>query len=234
MCLAEGRDMKRVLALVEGQTEEQFVNHILNPYLRAKEIFLTAVILKSKRVVDGPDFRGGMIPYPRVKKQILELLSDCAAVAVTTMFDYYGLNEDFPGMDAINDLPPSCYSRIELLETRLRGDIGDFRFIPNLVLHEFESLLFSSPAQIVDTVIDNRSSGYVKALEELVSIKDRFGNPEMINNNRDTCPNRRISRAIKAYDKVVYGVLIAEDVGIETMKTECRHFREWLEHIEKL
>jgi hypothetical protein len=226
--------MNRILALVEGQTEEHFVNCLINPYIKRKSLFMTAIILKSKRVVDGPDFKGGMIPYPRVRKQIVNLLSDSAAVAVTTMFDYYGLNEEFPGMDTIRNLASSCYSRIQHLETKFGEDIDNAKFIPNLMLHEFESLLFSAPEQIVDTVIDSRDVGFHKAKQELVAVKNHFVNPEMINNNRETCPNRRISKVISAYDKVVYGNSIALDIGLETMIKECRHFRKWIHRIGNL
>lgn len=227
--------MKRVLALVEGQTEEQFIKLLVNPCLEAMGILMTPIILKSKRVVNGPDFRGGIIPYPRAKKQIIELLNDKDAVAVTTMFDYYGLDDSFPGKKTINEIKSvSCYEKVLHFESSLGEDIGNHRFIPYLALHEFEALLFSVPEKIVSTLIGETEPNYKKAKEVLINIKNQFENPEEINDNPKTCPNKRISEAIPNYDKFVYGNLVAMEIGIDTMKKECRHFCEWMEKIARL
>ncbi len=225
--------MNKILILVEGQTEELFVKNIIRPHLLSFDIFMIPVILKSKRVLNGPDCKGGILPYPRVRKQILELLNDSESSMVTTMFDYYALDRRFPGMDTIDNLETvSRYDRIEHLETHLQTDIDNQRFYPYLMLHEFESLLFSSPEQIVKTTMDESAEGYQKALQELVGVLNHFRNPEEINDNRDTCPNRRISKVIPDYNKDIYGNLIAMDIGLERMRTKCRHFGEWLERIE--
>ncbi len=36
------------------------------------------------------------------------------------------------------------------------------------------------------------------------------------------------------YDKVNSGVLVAEKIGLQTMKTKCSHFRAWVELLEGL
>ena len=50
---------KRVLILVEGQTEERFVKDVLGPAFWAKELFFHPTLLVTKRVKDGPNFKGG-------------------------------------------------------------------------------------------------------------------------------------------------------------------------------
>lgn len=59
--------MKRGLVLVEGQTEERFVNDCLAPYLLAQGLILERpTIVTTKRVVGGPQFKGGVRSYSKV------------------------------------------------------------------------------------------------------------------------------------------------------------------------
>jgi hypothetical protein len=37
-----------------------------------------------------------------------------------------------------------------------------------------------------------------------------------------------------SYDKVVFGSLIAERIGLSKMRAECRHFDAWMATIESL
>ena len=36
------------------------------------------------------------------------------------------------------------------------------------------------------------------------------------------------------YDKASSGILVAEKIGLQTMKTKCSHFRAWVERLEGL
>lgn len=66
--------MKRLLVLVEGQTEEAFVRDVLTAHLSAFEIYPTAVLLKTKRVKSGGAFRGGVTSTEQVLGDIQRLL----------------------------------------------------------------------------------------------------------------------------------------------------------------
>src|ERR1043166_9321701 len=90
--------MKRGLVLVEGQTEERFVNECLVPYLLVRNLALTPTIVRSKRVVVGPDFGEGVRSYSQVLRDLRLLLHDTNASVITTLLDYYALPADFPGM----------------------------------------------------------------------------------------------------------------------------------------
>lgn len=48
---------KRALILVEGQTEEAFVNKVLSPAFWDKGLFIRPTILTTRRVKDGPNFK---------------------------------------------------------------------------------------------------------------------------------------------------------------------------------
>lgn len=82
---------KKIIILVEGQTEERFAKGILAPYLLTKKIVLAVTILNTKTVKDGANFKGGIINYDKVKNDLTRLFHDSSAKLVTTMFDYYGL-----------------------------------------------------------------------------------------------------------------------------------------------
>lgn len=217
--------MTRVLVLVEGQTEETFVKEVLAPYLAPRNVYLQYTILKTRREVDRPDFRGGVVSYHQLRGDVLRLLNDTGAAAVTTMLDYYGLPRDFPGRAT---LPASAgYTRVAHLEAAFAADIGNRRFIPFLTLHEFEALMFSDP----DTVADE----FPAVRAELHAIRDAFGSPEEINDDPDTAPSKRLNELLgDAYQKTLHGPLITMTIGIEMIRRECRHFNEWVERLASL
>lgn len=88
--------MKRGHVLVEGQTEERFVNECLRPYLLAKGLALGTTIVKTKRTVGGPHFKGGVRSYGQVRRDLAFLVRDTGASVITTLLDYYALPTDFP------------------------------------------------------------------------------------------------------------------------------------------
>ena len=63
--------MKRVLVLVEGQTEEGFINEVLRPHLAPRRIWLIPTILTTKRTKSGPYFKGGVTSYQRAKNDVV-------------------------------------------------------------------------------------------------------------------------------------------------------------------
>lgn len=89
--------MAKVLVLVEGQTEEAFVKNLLSRRLRDLGVQVIPVIVATKRLLTGDKIRGGYVPYPRLRAELLRLLNDSSAACVTTMLDYYGLAPEFPG-----------------------------------------------------------------------------------------------------------------------------------------
>ena len=65
-------------------------------------------------------------------------------------------------------------------------------------------------------------------------VLDEFSNPEEINDNPDSSPSKRIQRIFPEYNKVFYGSLIAQRIGIEKIREKCGHFDEWLSKLENL
>lgn len=149
----------------------------------------------------------------------------------TTMFDPYALPIDFPDM---NDIPPGStpHQRVQYLEQAFSTDLDNpRRFIPYLQLHEFEAILFSN-IEILDHTLSTLMS--VRKLNELRQIIQKFEESELINDGPTTAPSKRLFDLYPAYDKRVFGELVAEEIGIDSIRTECRHFNNWIERLEGL
>ncbi len=176
----------------------------------------------TKFVKSGPSFKGGVTNYSRVRREILRLLQDSSATIVTTMFDYYGLPDDFP---RFNEQTGNCYQKVEFLEQAIQADINDDRFIPYLQLHEFEALLFSEPQAIDRIMVGALTSSRLQA------VRNGFQSPEEINNDPTTCPSQRIVGEYPEYEKVLHGQMISATIGMDTMLSQCSHFSQWINKI---
>ena len=60
----------KVLALVEGQTEEIFIKRLLAPHLAPKSIYITPILVRTKRVVGGADYKGGITTYAKFERDL--------------------------------------------------------------------------------------------------------------------------------------------------------------------
>ena len=163
-----------------------------------------------------------------VKRHIQKLLQDSSVKFVTTMIDFYGLPDNFPSQE---NLPiASCYSQVTHLENAFEQDIGyqSQRFSAYLQLHEFEAMLFVAPDKMAQMFPD------LNKTKQLVAIKEAFASPEEINNNRQTAPSKRILSLFPGYQKPLYGTLIALDIGLDHIRSECSHFNQWLTKLEGL
>jgi hypothetical protein len=146
--------MKRGLVLVEGQTEERFVNECLAPYLLDKGLILERpTIVATKRVAGGPHFKGGISSHGQVQRDLQRLLHNGHASVITTVFDYYALPKDFPGM---RDRPSeSPRSRVDHVEAAWAAAVADRRFVPHLALHEFETWVYADPSRLDPYIFDD-------------------------------------------------------------------------------
>ena len=135
--------MKRVYILCEGQTEETFVNAVLSPYFTPQGIYVTPVVLATKRIASGGKHKGGVSSYEKISKDLRLLCRDGGAY-VTSLLDYFALPEDTPGFSVE---APSLYEHIEMIEQAINQDIGKANCHANLLVHEFEGLLFSAPEE---------------------------------------------------------------------------------------
>ena len=217
--------MQKVLVLVEGQTEEKFVKEILNPHFNNHGKYLIPTIINTRIVKSGSNFKGGIVAYKQVKKDLVRLLGDTSACCVTTMFDLYGLPNEFPGRD---DAPSKPYEKVEHIEADFAQDVDHKRFLSNLILHEFEGLLFTMPAEIA------RALNELGKEPELTNIRTFFQNPEEINDDPKTAPSKRLKVLFPFYNKPFYGMIISKRIGLDAIRKECPHFHQWISRLENL
>lgn len=219
----------RLHAVVEGQTEETFVNQVLAPELAARQIFVDARCVTTGRRGLSPA-RGGIQRYAQIKNDLgLWMKQEKGRdVRFTTMVDLYRLPTDFPGYDDCKR-KPDPHLRAECMEDRLQADIQDDRLIPYIQLHEFEALLFSD-VQKLEAAFPDRAA----AIEKLKSIRDGFPSPEHIDDRPDQSPSKRILKAIPEYEKIVFGISIVQHIGLPVLRKECVHFGRWLDRLEQL
>ena len=220
--------MTRLLIHVEGETEEAFVNEVLGPHL-----YTCGYTMVSARLMGNPrqrDRRGGIKPWPAVRRDILNHLKEDAGRLVSTMVDYYGLPKSgsgaWPGRETADNVP--FQEKASTVENALLTDICEQmgsafnpnRFIPFLMMHEFEALLFS------DCEGFGRGIGHPDIARE-------FDSPEEIDDSPRTAPSRRVERLVPEYQKPLFGTLAALDIGLDKIRAECPHFRDWLARLER-
>ena len=221
----------RLLALVEGQTEEQFCNRLIAPFLSKRCIYLSATTMGRLRAV------AGVPSWKKAEKELRQLLLGDRESNVTTMFDYYGMPRDWPGRaDADNKPHPEKASAIEEgMRTKLQEAVGKHwraeRFIPYVQMHEFEALLFTKPEVLGAVSGGSRDGDAVRRFRE---IADRLGPPEEIDDSKATAPSKRIVRVAPGYEKVAHGVIAAEKIGLGSIRSACPNFDAWMRKLEAL
>ena len=221
----------RLNFVVEGQTEETFVNTVLRNHFANQSIATAAhrVTTRRERRIEHLKHRGGLTTYAHARDDIRRWVRQDGGgdARFTTMFDLYGLPIDFPRYaDAAAASDP--YARVEILETALSEDIGDWRFIPYIQLHEFEALLFADPQQLDTQFPDCRSE-----IQLLVETAQRLGSPELVDDGPASAPSKRITAAIPEYGsrKSSAGPIVAAKIGLPILRSRCPHFREWLRRL---
>ncbi|MBK1684818.1 DUF4276 family protein [Rhodoferax fermentans] len=216
--------MSRLYVLVEGQTEEAFVRELLVPHYAGLGRFLTPIIVST-----SPGYKGGVVSYAKVKPQIVRLCRQDPDAHVTTMFDLYALPADFPGK-AVPAYAANAtgHQKALFLEAQLTQDINQPNFLANLMVHEYEALLFTQPDLFSQWSDD---AALVSALKQALAAA---GTPEDINDGPQTAPSKRILAAMPGYQKTFHGPLIACDIGLDAIRQACPHFHGWLQAIEAL
>lgn len=230
--------MPRLRVLVEGETEETFVQRVLGPVLYDRGFHeVSAKLLGNARMRSR---RGGIRHWPEVSREICLHLSADSGVSVTTMVDYYGLPEGsgnpgaWPGRTGASSLPFQDRARCvedamaKAIAARMGPDWDARRFIPFVVMHEFEGLLFSDCARIAQVI------GRPQIATRLEAIRGSYSCPEEINDSQETHPSKRIETLFPGYQKLLHGIEIAQAIGLNGIAAHCPHFRDWIERLESI
>lgn len=221
-------DYVEVIAIVEGKTEQNFVEFVLAPYLAQKNIFVKAT------QVSKPGQKGGDVKFSRVIKDIGNHLKQRPDTYVCTFVDYYGIKE-WPGIDVV---PPQA-KPVQIAETvnaaTLKGLVERYpelqcerRYIPYFAVHEFEALLFSDAEKL--------AAKLGVPTDCINEVLDECGEPEAINNSRETAPSKRLDALSPSgnFKKTTTGIATAKEIGIGKMREKCPVFNAWITSLELL
>lgn len=221
--------MTHVIIVCEGQSEEAFTSRIIYPALAGLNVFV-----QPRLIPTSPHAKGGALSGKRVMRFLRNTLRERRNAYVTTFFDLYGLPSDFPGQN-ITDLPADPISRVLEIEAGFgaavveeAGCLPD-RFIPHIQPYEFESLLFSDASGFAKT-----EDGWRTFAGQLEEMRKAVLSPEHINDGPATHPSARLSHLVPPYNKVRHGVAVSTEIGIARIRSECRHFNQWLKRLEVL
>ena len=206
---------KRLVFVVEGDTEIKFVENSLIPYFCNHGINNTmhAQTIATNRKIQK---KGGNVSYGKYSNEIRRTLNQ-SNVIVTSIVDYFKLPVDFPGYT--NDS-----KRIDEIEKAISEDIDNSDFIPYIQRHEIEALMFSDRSGF-DLVIEDPN-----AMKYISQIIDEYPNPEDINGSAATSPSKRLE-AIYNYDKVADGDLIFEMIDFNLILAKCPRFKVWIDKL---
>lgn len=216
--------MKRIYILVEGQTEESFIDEVVTPLYAQSNIFIEPIIFSTSATQ-----KGGVTTYGKIKNQVIKLCRQDQSAWVTTFIDFFRLPKDFPNSNDNHYIGlNNGFDKVKYLEDAFLKDINESNFLPFIMLHEFEALIFTDPEKFRDWVDDN------SIIDELWKIKNAYASPEDINNSPQTAPSKRILALMPDYNKVVQGTIIAAEIGLDEMRRQCFHFNSWLDRLENL
>ena len=219
--------MTRLLMLVEGQSEEIFVNQTLKPYLAGKGVFVEGpIVLWTKRLPSGGGYRGGVSSWKKILESLSPLTKDSDAW-VTTLLDFYGLPDDVPGYQTARGAGHPR-DNVVALQAQLVAEVKHPRFIPFLALHEFEAWVFCAP-EIVAAHFD-RANLAAKVRQAI----EHAGEPELINQGEATHPKARLQNMATGYKETSDGPTLMGKIGIPAIRAACPHFDSWLRTLEAL
>jgi len=211
--------MRGLYIIVEGQTEEVFVNSLLCPYFNSKGIYDVRAI----KIQTSPGHKGGDLKYDRYKPTVEKLLRQEPDILVTSLIDFYRLKTDFPKYNEAKSIT-NINERVSFIESAMSESINNQRFLPYIQVHEFEGILFSAKNgfEYLPEIPERN-------LNELLSIVNGYANPESINEGEKTHPSKRLKNLIPGYQKTFHGPMIAIENGIQSVIDRCPRFRNWIE-----
>jgi hypothetical protein len=225
--------MARLLIHVEGQTEENFVKKVLAPHLYGCGYERVAARLMGSSAQRNR--RGGIRAWSAVRVEIIKLLKEDPGSRASTMVDYYALPatgpKAWPGRQAAANLPfarktPTIQNELLADVCRELGDnFNPKRFVPYVMMHEFEGLLFSDCQRFCQAI------GRPELTPRMQAIRDEFETPEQINDAPQTAPSKRIQTVAPDYQKSQDGINAALAIGLQTIRRECPLFHDWLNRL---
>lgn len=200
----------RLAIVVEGRTEEEFVNGLLQNMLRMRGIHTTPILLE------------GNVTIGRLGSNMARLF--WSFESVTSFVDYYGFR------NRGNESRRSLQCKIdEFVRKKISRKFDESRVFSYIQKYEFEALLFSN-TKVVDRLFDDLGQYGI----QLHRVRSKFATPEDINDDPEKTPSKRLMRVLPRYRKVLHGPLIAMETGLDDIRCECPRFDAWVSRLESL
>lgn len=210
--------MKRLVFIVEGDTEIILINKHIVPYLINRGFYntVTAQTIVTNRKQHK---KGGVVSFGKFENEVIRTFAQ-GNVIITTLIDFFKLPTDFPGYTN------NSHQIVDIENAIWEHFHRNPNFIPYIQRHELEALMFSGREGFELVVDDERK------LRQIYQILDQYVNPEDINNSPETAPSKRLQK-IFGYDKVDDGELIFGMMTIESIIEKCPRFADWISKIER-
>lgn len=219
--------MKDLYFIVEGETELEFINKIVIPYLYANGAQCHIQGYPITMSGGGHGFNN-IQHFINTIKPVLYYVNQ---PLITTLVDYFRLNSEtklpgYGGIIAFN----STDDKVSYLESKLNDIVQSIMpyqyFIPYIQKHEIETLLFSDPEAGFSLEADSIKEAVLQVCQQYLNVED-------INGTEHGAPSKRLEAFYKAngkrYVKVIDGIDIAELTGIDKIMEKCPRFRNWIE-----
>lgn len=178
--------------------------------------------LQHVGITPQPILLDGNVSEGRVAREMSKLF--WSFDSVTSFVDYYGFKDRQD--KSVEHLQSSIDRMTRTTIGRKHNCARVFSYIQK---HEFEGLLFS------DTEAFDRLYGddcrYWQALGD---IRSQFHTPEDINDGQQTAPSKRVTDIIPGYHKVLHGPVVAAEIGLDAIRSECPCLDAWFSRLESL
>jgi len=217
--------MKRLIIIVEGSSEEEFVNQTLAPYLLSN---FGIYDVRAIRVRTSKTQKGGFVRYGKLKNDVEELLKREKGTIVSTLIDFFAIPTSMPDYKDCMDLG-MVDMQIDCLEKAMFEDIGNNRFVPYIQKHEFEALVFAAKEAFEEFLAFFPEAQQSKIKMDFQKVISIYPNPENINSGNTTAPSKRLMKIIPGYHKVLHGNLLIEEAGMRELLNKCPRFRKWID-----
>jgi len=227
--------MKFINIVVEGSSEESFVNDVMVKHFVSFDKYISVrKILTGWDKANNKPAKGGLLKYDKLKNDINRWIKSDKGekdTFYTCFVDLYAFpkGSGSPYTDDIQTIKDP-YKKIRALEDAIKSDIGIPAFIPYVQLHEFEAFLLVCPDRMSVLYPDKQNK--IEILKkEICGIS-----PEEVNESPLTAPSKRIIKLIPEYEgqKAQVGPLVAENIGMPELRAKCPHFNEWITKLENL
>lgn len=215
--------MKRLVFIVEGRSEEQFVNRLLIPYLSGRE-GLQGIPMHAQQLVTNRklSLKGGNVSFGKFANDVRNVARS-GDVLVTTMIDFFRLPTDFPGYTTDG-------LRVDAIEQAIRealsAEVAPDFFLPYIQRHEFETLLFTNMNGF-EALTDDEG-----VLAKLERIEQEYDTPEDINGGAETAPSKRLGHIFN-YEKAADSLLALSAIPIDTIRAKCPRLNRWVAQLEE-